>query len=120
MSPTRRPKVADPPKAYLQGGPCDGKTVELSIAEVDSMSVICKGAWYRNPGTGKRHDGALIFKFAGKPPGPGGPIKAPKAHGGWGSIRKSVNRHMPGSLRRSQRKTRAALRTLHRARRVRL
>jgi hypothetical protein len=112
--------VADAPKAYLQGGPCDGKIVELTAAETDSASVYCKGAWYRNPGTGKRRDGALIFVFAGKPPGPGGPIKAPKAHGGWTDVRKSVNRHMPAGLRRSQRKTRAALRTLSRARRVRL
>jgi hypothetical protein len=112
--------VASQPQAYLKGGPCDGKTVDLTPAESDSASIYCKGAWYRNPGTGKRHNGALIFEFAGKPPGPGGPIKAPKAHGGWSDVRKSVNHRMPKSLRHSQRKTRAALRSLQRARRVRL
>jgi hypothetical protein len=112
--------VAAQPQAYLKGGPCDGKTVDLTPAEADSASIYCKGAWYRNPGTGKRHNGALIFYFAGKAPTPGGPIKAAKAHHGWADVRKSVNRHMPHALSASQRNTRAALRTLHRARRVRI
>lgn len=112
--------MASQPQAYLKGGPCDGKTVDLTPAEADSASIYCQDAWYRNPGTGKRHDGALIFDFAGKAPTTGGPIKAAKAHHGWGDVRKSVNKHMPHALSRSQRNSRAALRTLHRARRVRI
>jgi hypothetical protein len=112
--------VADQPQAYLSGGPCDGQTVDLSPAEADSASIYCKGAWYRNPGTGKRRNGALIFNFAGKVPTAAGPLKAAKAHHGWSDVRKSVNQHMPHALSASQRNARAALRTLNRARRVRV
>lgn len=45
---------------------------------------------------------------------------APKAHNGWADLRHSVNHNMPAALRASQRNTRAALRSLSRARKVRL
>lgn len=67
-------------------------------------------AWYKN--------------FFGANFGSGGPpsrnISAPAALGGWKAIRKTVNRDMPQVLNDSQRKRRAALRHLSRARKVRL
>lgn len=44
---------------------------------------------------------------------------SPRAHGGWADLQRSVNRNMPAALAASRRNTRAALRSLSRARRVR-
>lgn len=52
--------------------------------------------------------------------GGGGGPNAPRAHKGWRSMRQSFNHKMPASLHASQRSGRAALRTLQRARKVRL
>jgi hypothetical protein len=110
-------------KIYLKGGPCDGKTVSADEIQGGLVAFIaCGGGFYTVNNAGKRHNGELIFDYAGKkqpgPPGGGG-VNAAKAHGGWAGVRKSVNHHMPASLRASQRSTRAALHTLGRAHRVR-
>lgn len=105
---------------YFKGGPCDGTTRQLTLAEADAMQATCKGGLYTNPGTGARHNGAIIFDYAGKAPQPSTGIKAPQAHSGWASIQKSVNKRMPNSLRSADRSLEAALRSLNRARKVRL
>lgn len=46
--------------------------------------------------------------------------KAPHAHTGWTDLRHSVNHNMPKALRSSEEHTRAALRALSKARKVRL
>ena len=47
-------------------------------------------------------------------------VRAPKAHGGWAALRVTFNHAMPKALHDSQRTTTAALRTLQKARKVRL
>jgi len=47
-------------------------------------------------------------------------IKAPKLHGGWADLRHSFNHVMPASIQASEKQTNAALRTLQKARRVKL
>lgn len=105
--------------AYLVGGPCDGTTHTITAAEADQGEIVCKGGLYKNPYTGQHHNGDLVFKYAGKANTTGGAIKAAKAHHGWADVRKSVNHHMPAALRKSQHNTQAALRSLHRGRKVR-
>jgi len=51
---------------------------------------------------------------------PSGTLDAPQAMKGWQSIRKAVNRGMPAALGNAEHVTAASLRTLHRARKVRL
>lgn len=55
-------------------------------------------------------------------PGSGGGsnLNAPRAHGGWRDLRKSVNRNMPHALNRAGSLTRQALRTAAHGRRVKL
>lgn len=52
--------------------------------------------------------------------GGGSPPKAAHLHKGWADIRRSVNNKMPAALRNSQRSLHAGLRTVARARKVRL
>lgn len=47
-------------------------------------------------------------------------ISAPRAHKGWHDIRRSVNHNWPRALKASERQTRAALRRISHARKVRL
>jgi hypothetical protein len=54
------------------------------------------------------------------PAKPPKPPKATHALGGWSDLRKSINRGLPQTLAHSQRVNRATLRTLHRARKVKL
>lgn len=52
--------------------------------------------------------------------GGGGGGKAARAHSGWNDLRRTVNHRLPTALRTSQQNTTAALRSLSRARKVRL
>ena len=52
--------------------------------------------------------------------GSGGGSKSASAHHGWTDLRRSVNHNMPKALRTSESNTRAALRSLSHARKVRL
>ncbi len=110
--------------AYLEGGPCNGKTRTITPAEADAGQIYCKGALYQNPEKGLHHGPSIVFKYAGAAPSSGtgtGPnINAPQALGGWKALRKSVNKGMPGALDYSQHVTARTLRTLSRARKVRL
>jgi hypothetical protein len=65
--------------------------------------------WYANATTSGQGGG-----------GGGGGGKGSRAHGGWNDLRRSVNHNMPKALRTSEQHTRAALRSLSRARKVRL
>lgn len=109
---------------YLQGGPCDGRTVSADQIVGGLVGYIkCGGGYYEDKGAGSRANGNPIWSYAGKsppqPPG-GGTVKAARAHGGWHDVRVSINKHMPAALRSSHRNTQAALRSLSRARKVRL
>jgi hypothetical protein len=109
--------------AYLQGGPCDGRTRKLTQAETKSGSLTCGGDLYLFDGGKLRPNGDTIFKDAGKapPPGPiGTSLAAPRAHKGWADMRRSVNHGWPAALRASDHQIRAALRSLGRAHKVKL
>jgi len=73
--------------------------------------------------------GSLTFAFEltqnygpphGQPPPPSGNIKAPQVHTGWRDLQHSFNSHMRQELDQAHRTTNAALRTLQKARKVRL
>ena len=51
---------------------------------------------------------------------PDNTVSAPRAHKGWADMRRSTNYHWPAALRDSDRHIHAALRSLSRARKVRL
>jgi hypothetical protein len=107
--------------AYLEGGPCAGTTHTITAAESDTGEIVCKGALYRNIYSTKRHNGDLIFKFAGKASTGGtgtGALPAPRAHKGWSDMQRSVNHHWPRAMSRSEHQLRAAWRSLGRARKV--
>lgn len=61
-----------------------------------------------------------LNRMTGGSGGQGGGGKAARAHGGWNDLRHSINHNMPKALRSSEQHTRAALRALSKARKVRL
>jgi hypothetical protein len=109
--------------AYLEGGPCAGKTRKITAAESDSGTIICQGETYSNADGAHRPNGDIIFKYAPALAGGSGgtqTLKAPQALKGWKSIRKAWNQTLPTALQYSTRGNKAALRSLRRARKVRL
>lgn len=109
---------------YLQGGPCDGRTVSANRIVGGVVAYIaCGGGFYVLDDGKHRPNGDVIFKYSGKtqpgpPPGPG--LDATQALKGWKALRKSVNKGMPQALNYAQRGNHAALRSLSRARKVKL
>lgn len=108
--------------AYLEGGPCDGTTHTLTAGEKQLDLILCKNAQYVGTAPATFHDGDHIFKYAFTfpKPGQGTVLNAPDALGGWKALRKSVNVSMPHTLDHSQHVTKATLRTIARAGKVRL
>jgi hypothetical protein len=108
--------------AYLQGGPCDGRTRKLSVAESDSGSLICGGDLYLNDNGKRRPNGDIIFKDAGPAPSSGGgsDTTAPHAHKGWADLQRSVNHKLPAAMSSADKHARDALRSLAKASRVRI
>jgi hypothetical protein len=107
--------------AYLEGGPCDGQTKKITVSESDSGTIICKGSEYLNDNGKKRPNGDIIFLFRAKvptPPTTTTTISAPRAHGGWSDLQRSMNTKWPKSLNHSGRLTRASLRSLQRMHKV--
>lgn len=107
-----------PNVAYLQGGPCNG-TTRTGFDEVNPPpSFTCKGNEYDYQPGHARPNGDLIYLYQGPVGGGGSGVKAARAHGGWGSLRTSLNKHMPAGIKSAERNTSAALRELRRASRV--
>ena len=67
-------------------------------------------------GTPEAANAYAVATYASQVPG----LKTPKAHEGWKALQVSINQHMPQELDASRRTTDAALRTLQKARKVRL
>lgn len=105
---------------YLKDGPCDGRTHTLTNAEAKANQVVCKGWLYQFSPAAGLHDGDEIFIATGPYVAPGKIGKAAHAHGGWNDLRRAFNHTMPASLRSVKRANRAALRSVARARKVRL
>ena len=109
-------------KVYLQGGPCNGKSVPDSEIQGGLVGyVICQDAYYLNSGK-RRANGNLIFDYSKgglpQPPG-GGTVRAPHALNAWADLRRTVNEGLPTMLRTTSRLNHATSRALARRRRVR-
>lgn len=111
-------------RIYLKGGPCDGKTVSADEIVGGLVAYIKCGGGYYIVDDGATHAGADgVFKYAGKrQPGPpaGSDRIPPHLHHGWNQLRRSFNVHMVRDLDEATRITRKSLRSLSRARRVRI
>jgi hypothetical protein len=103
----------------LQGGPCDGKTVQDDAAAfAEGQFITCQGSLYQPViGTSSPRIADVVPKTI---PGGGSSIAAPRAHKGWHDMRRSVNHRWPHALAASDRQIRAALRSLGKAHKVRL
>jgi hypothetical protein len=106
--------------AYLEGGPCDKTRVKLNTAEEDSGTVDCKGGVYHFGSYGQRPNGDIIAKYAGKITTTTTNVKAARAHKGWSDLRRSMNSTQPTELSSARRCLGAGLRTVARARKVKL
>lgn len=103
----------------LKGGPCDGKTGNLTPAIDQDGQLTCKQHVYKRVEPAQIKNGREVFADAGPVPKPPAGAGAAHAHHGWTDIRHSINHTMPAALRASQKSTRAALRSLGRGRKVR-
>jgi hypothetical protein len=108
----------------LVGGPCDGQTKTLNDTEWNAGETTCQGAVYVFDGVNRQPQHLDHFTYrpgAPKPPPPeGGGLSAPRAHHGWSDLQRTMNRKWPKALNASERLTRAALRSVSKARKVRL
>lgn len=105
-------------QVLLVGGPCDKRIKKLTPDEFASGETTCSGAVYVYDGVTRPTGSLPHFTYRPGAPPPG--VKAPRAHKGWNSLRDTFNTTMPKSLRASQHSTSAALRTLQKARKVKL
>lgn len=103
---------------YLQGGPCDGETRTLKPSPTPVNQIVCKDGLYVYVYPPKYHNGDVIFTYQGVAPKQGS--NTAHLHSGWSALRTSLNHNMPSALRDSRRMTGEALRTIARARKVRL
>lgn len=109
--------------AYLQGGPCAGRTQTITAGEADSQTILCGGHTYHHTPGQNRPNGDLIFADTGAATGGAGTsqtLKAPAALKGWKAVRKAWNKKLPATIQYATHGNNAALRSLHRARKVRL
>lgn len=106
--------------AYLKGGPCDGTLRSLTQAEIDSGKLVCKGWQYDYSIVAGLTKGDETWVAIGPVAllNPG--AKAAHLHSGWKDLRHSFNHDMPVSLANAHRSLAAGLRTVKRARKVRL
>ncbi len=109
-------------KVYLEGGPCDGKTVKVAASSVGLYPVTCKNHLYVVTDPIQHHNGATVYKDTGAiPPAPvPGVLVAPDALKGWKALRKSINKGMPETLNRAQRVNRETLRIIGKIRKVKV
>lgn len=105
-------------QVLLVGGPCDQKVKKLTADEFALGETSCSGETYIYDGV-TRPAGSLPH-FVYRPGSPQPNVAAPKAHKGWKAMRTSFNTKMPAALHSSHRTTAAALRTLQKARKVKL
>ena len=107
---------------YLQGGPCNGKSVPDTEIQGGLVGyVVCKGADYINTDR-RRRNGELIFAYSasGVPQPPGGiSVGAGKSLKAWSDIRQQVNTGLPTMLRKVGKLNRATSQQLARRGRVR-
>lgn len=105
----------------LSGGPCDGTEKVLTQKQFDTGKTRCQGVTYTKDHPLATRPPTWVF-VAPASSGGGGPQtpNAPHALGGWKAIRHAINKALPEALNASQKSRRAALRSLSKARKVRL
>ena len=108
--------------AYLEGGPCDGETRKITPAIGDTGVIICKNHKYQTAYPSRHHGGSIVFIDLGAVPVTPPPSigKNAKLHKGFADLQHSVNRNLPKSLKAAERSVSAGLRSIARARKVRL
>lgn len=104
----------------LKGGPCDGKTGLLTPEIETTGQLTCQNHIYKITYPVQNDGGREVFKDAGAVPKPKPKTQPTQSLQGWKAIRKSVNVTMRHSLQSSRRSSSSALRSLSRARKVRL
>ena len=104
---------------YLDGGPCNGKIVHLTKAQLDTGKWTCGGKEYDFDPTLSATVNGFVYE-AGGATGGGSNIPATGVHKGWSDLRRSLNHKMPTALAKSAKMDAAALRKLEHARKVRL
>ena len=108
--------------AYLEGGPCDGKTQVVAVTGKAPLFVTCSDGFYNITKPHRYHNGDLVYTYAGiaPVPPPAGSVKAARLHKGYADLQHSVNVNMPTALTSAHRNLAAGLRSVHRARKVRI
>lgn len=104
----------------LKGGPCDGRTGQLSPAIDQSGQIDCQGHVYKRDEPVKIDGGREVFADAGAVPAPPPQPGTPHTHKGWADLQHSFNVNLHKSLQRSDANTAAAWRSLSRASKVRV
>lgn len=110
-------------RVYLQGGPCNGRTVSADQIQGGLVGyILCRGHYYLDSGRTRRNGNAIFIDSGTTAPQPPGStnLNAPRAHSGWRDLRRSVNRTMPHALNRASALTRSALRATSHGRKVKL
>lgn len=95
--------------AMLTGNPYTADNTGVAAGDIAAWGSESFAQWY--------------FSQTANAPGRGGgpvPVNAPQAHKGWADMRRSVNHHWPQALAASDRHIRIALRSIGKARKVRL
>jgi hypothetical protein len=77
--------------------------VTLTAADADQGDLVCRGGLYKNPYTGQRHRGNLVFIYAGQAPVAGsGGADEPRGHKGWNDFAKAMSKNVPTHLQRAR------------------
>jgi len=91
------------------GNPFQVPSRDAAVSVLKHWGSPAFAAWYQNANSDGTTGG-----------GKGGGGKSSRTHSGWTDLRRSVNKHLPATLRTSQHNVHAALRSLSHARKVKL
>lgn len=106
------------PTYLLVGGPCDGKIGQISPQISTARQLICQNHVYKEGDPPVLQGGHVLFKDAGKVPKPNDNVPSPRAHRGWHSLSRTLNKRWHPTITQVQRDTRAALHAMGRGRKV--
>lgn len=105
----------------LDGGPSAGVELGYQVPPPLPEKINYSGAVYDNAHKTKQDsagDTVHVFSYNAVASGEG--LAAPRTHHGWHDVRRSVNHNWGAALKDSDRQIRAALRSIGRARKVKL
>lgn len=105
----------------LDGGPSDGETIGYNVPPPLPAKIDYSGSVYDNAHkTAQDSAGDTVHVFSYNAVASGEGLSSPRTHHGWHDVRRSLNHNWPAALNDSERQIRAALRSLGRARNVKL